>query len=261
VDTLHETLGKLSGLEPDYISVTYGAGGSNSERMLEIASAVEHRFGQSALSHFTCVGADPESVDRQLESIKNAGIENILALRGDIPAGMKPEEAFVHFKHASDLVEYIHKKGDFCIGVAAYPEIHYESEDRRSDVDFLKKKVDAGADFIVTQMFFDNDAFFEFRDIAYEAGIRVPLVTGIMPVLDANQILRMTKMSGCSIPARLSRLFARYACDPESLREKGLDYACGQVHELVREGVDGIHLYSMNRWEATTHIVERCALR
>jgi methylenetetrahydrofolate reductase (NADPH) len=122
-------------------------------------------------------------------------------------------------------------------------------------------KVDAGADFIVTQMFFDNDAFFEFRDIAYEAGIRVPLVTGIMPVLDANQILRMTRMSGCSIPARLSRLFARYADDPESLREKGLDYACDQVHELVREGVDGIHLYSMNKWEATTHIVRTCGLR
>lgn len=261
VDTLYKTLDKLSGLKPEYISVTYGAGGSNSERMLEIAGAVQHRFGQCALSHFTCVGASHESVDAQLKAIKSAGIENILALRGDIPAGMEPESAFVHFRHASDLVEFIAKKDDFCIGVAAYPEIHYESQDRTSDIAFLKKKVDAGADFIVTQMFFDNRAFFEFREMAYKAGVRVPLVSGIMPVLDSAQILNMTKMSGCSIPACLSRLFARYARDTEGLREAGLDYACDQINELVAEGADGIHLYSMNKWEATEHIVRACGLR
>ncbi|MFZ5974399.1 MAG: methylenetetrahydrofolate reductase [NAD(P)H] [Bacillota bacterium] len=261
VDTVYETLAKLSGLSPDYISVTYGAGGSNSSRMIEIASAVQNTFKQCALAHFTCVGASPVSVDVQLEAIKNAGIENILALRGDIPAGMERRDAFVHFRHASDLVEYIARKDGFCIGVAVYPEIHYESENRRSDITFLKKKVDAGADFMVTQMFFDNRAFFEFREIIAKAGIRLPLVTGIMPVLDASQILRMTRMSGCSIPAGLSRLFARYANDPEGLREVGLDYACEQVSELVKEGVDGIHLYSMNKWEATTHIVQACGLR
>ena len=261
VDTLYETLDKLSGLGPDYISVTYGAGGSNSDRMIEIAGAVENRFKQAALAHFTCVGASRESVDIQLEAIRNAGVENILALRGDIPAGMRKEDAFVHFSHASDLVEYIAKKGGFCIGVAAYPEIHFESECRDTDLDFLKKKVDAGADFIVTQMFFDNGAFFHFRDAAYQAGVRVPVVTGIMPVLDASQILRMTRMSGCSIPAKLSRLFARHPNDPDSLRSVGLDYACAQVRELVKKGVDGIHLYSMNKWEATTHIVRECGLR
>jgi len=261
VDTLYETLDRLSGLHPDYISVTYGAGGSNKDRMIEIAGAVENRFKQVALAHFTCVGASFESVDAQLEAIKNAGVENILALRGDIPAGMCREDAFVHFRHANDLVEYIAKKGGFCIGVAAYPEIHFESESRDTDLSFLKKKVDAGADFLVTQMFFDNGAFFRFRDIAHEAGVRVPIVTGIMPVLDASQILRMTRMSGCSIPARLSRLFARYPNDPDGLRAVGLDYACAQVRELIEKGVDGIHLYSMNKWEATTHIVRECGLR
>ena len=261
VDTLYETLERLSGLAPDYISVTYGAGGSNSARMIEIAGAVENRFKQCALAHFTCVGATRDSVNAQLEAIKNAGIENILALRGDIPAGMPREEAFVHFRHASDLVEHIAKKGGFCIGAAAYPEVHFESDSRERDIAFLKKKVDAGADFLVTQMFFDNDAFFGFRDAAYGAGVRVPVVTGIMPVLDPAQILRMTRMSGCSVPARLSRLFARHANDPEGLRAVGLDYACAQVGELVEKGVDGIHLYSMNRWEATTHIVRACGLR
>jgi methylenetetrahydrofolate reductase (NADPH) len=261
VDALYETLKQLSGLSPDYISVTYGAGGSNSERMLEIARTVQDRFGQRVLAHFTCVGARPDSVADQLNAMREAGLENVLALRGDIPQGMDREQAFVHFRHASDLVAFIRAQGGFGIGVAAYPEIHFESVGREDDIAHLKKKVDAGADFIVTQMFFDNRAFLEFRDIARGAGIDVPIVTGIMPVLDASQILRMTRMSGCSIPARLSRLFARYAADPDGLREVGLEYACAQIEELVREGVDGVHLYSMNKWEAAMKIVRACGLR
>lgn len=261
VDRVYSTLEKLNTLSPDYISVTYGAGGSNSDRMMEIATTVQGKMNQTALAHFTCVGASRESVESKLIDMQEAGIKNILALRGDIPVGMDASDAFTSYRYASDLVKHIKSTADMSIGVAAYPEIHYASDDRKSDIDNLKIKVDSGADFIVTQMFFDNDVFFEFRDIAKKAGITVPMVTGIMPVLDATQILRMTKMSGCSIPSKLSRMFARYERDNESMREAGLDYCIEQINQLIDNDVDGVHIYSMNKWEATTKIVNACGLR
>lgn len=261
VDMIHQTLVQLSHLKPDYMSVTYGAGGSRAGQTLEIARDIPSLCGCPALGHLTCVGADVASIRQSLAQFQQAGVQAILALRGDVPAGMDPQTAFRHMPYASELVKEIAAFGGFSIAAACYPESHYQSDSQRDDLLYLKRKVDCGVDWLVSQLFFDNDAFFSFVDRARRIGIRVPITAGIMPVLNAKQILRMTTLCGASIPASLSRIIARYGEDPVSFAEAGMDFCCAQIADLLKGGVDGIHLYSMNRAKSATAILQRTGLR
>ncbi|MHB1314881.1 MAG: methylenetetrahydrofolate reductase [Christensenellales bacterium] len=257
VDTLFETLEHLKTLSPGFISVTYGAGGSNQGRTIEIASAIKNRYRLEPLAHLTCVGASPEKIDEYMSFLSANHIENILALRGDVPLAFDGNP-LAHYTCAADLIRHIKGDGRFCIGAAVHPETHYESLGSDKDLAYIKKKIDAGADFLITQMFFDNNAFFGFLESLRKADIHVPVSAGLMPVLDSSQILRMTSLCGCSIPASLSRLIARYGHSNESFTQAGIDYACGQFASLYKAGVDGIHLYTMNKWQQIETILHRC---
>jgi methylenetetrahydrofolate reductase (NADPH) len=257
IDVIYDTLAELSSLKPSFISVTYGAGGSMSNRTIEIASVIKSRYGIEPLAHLTCVGARRSDIDRQLDEMQAAGIENVLALRGDIPAGMDPANAFIDYQHGSDLVCHIALRKSFCIGVAAYPEVHFQSKSRAEDLKWLRHKVECGASFITTQLFFENEHYYRFVDNLRALDINIPVLAGIMPVLASQQILRMGSLSGCTIPAGITRLMARYK-DPQDFEKAGLEYCCRQVEELVRNRVDGIHLYSMNKAAQTKQIVRSC---
>lgn len=260
VDTLFETIDHLKTLAPAFISVTYGAGGSNQSRMIEIASAIKNKYGLETLAHLTCVGASPDKINEYMSYLTANNIENILALRGDVPLKFDGDP-LAHYRNAADLIRHLKRDGRFCIGAAVHPETHYESLGLDSDLDYIRKKVDAGADFLITQMFFDNNVFFSFVDSLRKAGITVPVSAGLMPVLDSSQILRMTSLCGCSIPAALSRLIAKYAHRNESFTPAGIDYACAQFSALHDAGVDGIHLYTMNKWQQIETLLGRCLLQ
>jgi methylenetetrahydrofolate reductase (NADPH) len=257
VDVIYNTLSQLSALKPSFISVTYGAGGSMSNRTIEIASVIKSRYGIEPLAHLTCVGAKRDGIERQLDEMRAAGIENVLALRGDIPEGMKTCDAFTDYKHGSDLVSHIAQRGGFCIGVAAYPEMHFQSKDRASDLKWLRHKVECGASFMTTQLFFENEHYYRLVDNLRALDINVPVLAGIMPVLASQQILRMGSLSGCTIPAEITRLMARYK-NPEDFEKAGLEYCCKQIEDLLRNKVDGIHLYSMNKAAQSKQIVQSC---
>lgn len=259
IDTIYNTLDNLKNLNPDYISVTYGAGGSNSKRTVEIASKIINDYSIETLAHLTCVCSFKADIDKILKEMKKNNIHNVLALRGDVPKGCSTKDAFINYKHASDLISQIAKK-DFCIGAAAYPEGHINNLNIEEDIEYLKLKVQKGADFLVTQMFFDNDKFYSFMDKIKQKNINVPITTGIMPVLNVNQIIRMTIMSGASIPSKLSKLFAKYQ-NPEDLEKAGLEYAMNQIKELIDFGVNGIHLYTMNKYKQIEKIVKGINLR
>ena len=244
VDSIYKTLDGLKDIRPDFISVTYGAGGSQvNQSTREIASLIKNQYGIPAMAHLTCVAAGQEDAARLLDELKSDGVENVLALRGDINPNVPPK---TDFKYASELVTYIRTRGDFGISAACYPEGHPESPDLISDIRHLKEKVDAGAEHLVSQLFFDNDDFFRFLEKARIAGINVPIEAGIMPVLSKSSIERMVSGCGASLPAKLARILARYGDHPEALREAGIAYAINQISELIAGGVDGIHLYTMN---------------
>ena len=261
IDVVLRTLEALADLQPDYMSVTYGAGGSKIGLSCELAQSIPVICHCPALAHLTCVGADEARLQQTLEAFARVGVEAVLALRGDVPAGMTYQQAFAHFHYASDLVQYIKAHTNLCVGAACYPESHFESPTPGTDLDNLKYKVDCGVDFLVSQLFFDNDAFFSFLDRARRAGIQVPITAGVMPVLNAPQILRMTTLCGSSIPASLSRIYARYGENKEDFQKAGMDFCCQQILDLKRGGVDGIHLYTMNRAKSTRAILMRTALR
>ncbi len=260
-DVVLHTLDALKDLQPDYISVTYGAGGSKVGLACELAQSIPAICHCPALAHLTCVGADEAQLAQTLDAFETAGVQAVLALRGDVPAGMSHQQAFAHFRYASDLVQYVKAHTNFCVGAACYPESHFESPTPKTDLENLKYKVDCGVDFLVSQLFFDNDAFFSFVDRARRAGITVPITAGVMPVLNAPQILRMTTLCGSSIPASLSRIYARYGENKEDFQKAGMDFCCQQILDLKRGGVDGIHLYTMNRAKSTRAILTRTALR
>ena len=244
VDTIYNTLDELKGITPDFISVTYGAGGSeNSQTTLKIASAIKHKYGIESVAHIPCLNLTREDVLLILEQLKEQKIENILALRGDRNPDYPPKTEFLH---ADELVAFIRRRGDFGVSAACYPEGHPESPDAVSDLRYLKQKVDAGAQHLVSQLFFDNEDFLRFLERARIAGITVPIEAGIMPVLNQKSIERMVSLCGASIPRKLSRILARYGDHPEALREAGIAYAIDQISDLVAAGVDGIHLYTMN---------------
>ena len=246
VETIYSTLKDLKELNPDFISVTYGAGGSgtNGVSTADLCSLIKNEYGIETIAHLSCLYNTKESVDKILEELKANDVKNILALRGDVNPDIEIEN---DFKYASDLVEYIMSKDmGFDITGACYPEVHQEAEDLHSDVLNLKKKVDAGASHLISQLFFDNDSFYEFMDEVRGAGINVPVEAGIMPVTNKSQIERMVSMCGASIPAKLSKLLQRFGDDKYAMRDAGISYAIDQIMDLVANGVDGVHIYTMN---------------
>ena len=248
LDELYQAIGELVELNPDFISVTYGAGGGTREKTVEIASTIRREFARETLAHLTCVQATRDDIGEQLEQLQDEGIENILALRGDPP---KDREQFVKteggFGYANELVAFIREQGDFSVGVAGYPEVHPEAPDMEHDLINLKKKVDAGADFIITQMFFDNDDFYRFRDHAIAAGIRVPIIPGIFPIFNYKQISRVAALCGAKIPPRLQDKLSKVSKQNEEVEKYGTEHALLQSENLLGNDVSGLHFYSMNR--------------
>lgn len=243
VDVIYKTLEELGDIHPDFISVTFGAGGSgNSRYALDIASKIREN-GIIPMLHLPCINFTKEEIDSALDEAKSRGIENILALRGDINPDITPVK---QFSHASDLIPYIKTRGDFDVAGACYPEGHPDSETLEEDIENLRKKVDSGADHLITQLFFDNEYFYNFRDKAVKAGINVPIEAGIMPVVNKNQIERMVTTCGASLPHKFVKIMQKYGQNPEAMRDAGIAYAINQIVDLAASDVDGIHLYSMN---------------
>lgn len=245
ISTIYETLDGLKDLNPDFISVTYGAGGgSNCSKTLEIASAVKHKYGVESVAHLPCINLTRENVVEILDGFKANGIENILALRGDISPDITPRG---EFRHANELIEFIRRHGDFDIIAACYPEGHRESANIVEDIRNTKRKVDAGASHLITQLFLDNEHFYAFRERAELAGINVPIEAGIMPVTNRTQIERMVKMCGAKLPKKFVRMLDKFGDNPAAMRDAGIAYAVDQIVDLITQGVDGIHLYTMNK--------------
>lgn len=244
IETVYKTLDELTDLTPDFISVTYGAGGSNpgcSTR--EIASIIKDKYHTESIAHLTCVNSTKTDIDRVIDEFKAYGIENVLALRGDINPDIEPKKEFLH---ACDLIAYMRERSDLGFSGACYPEGHPEAGSLDEDIANLKLKVDAGASHLMSQLFFDNDMFYRFLEKARAAGINVPVEAGIMPCINAKQIQRMITMCGASLPHKFTRLIARYGDNPEAMRDAGIAYAVDQIIDLAANGVDGIHLYTMN---------------
>lgn len=241
-ETVKNATETIAALDPDFMSVTYGAGGSNSKATIEVARDLSS-MGVPMVAHLTCVGASRESLSMQLSQMKSAGVDNIMALRGDLPEGTELGE----FRYASDLVKFIRENGDFCIGGACYPEVHPESENQTQDLFHLKHKVDTGCDYLVTQMFFDNSIFYNFLYKAREVGITVPILPGIMPITRASQITKAASLSGTNVPARLRQIIDRFGDSPEAMLQAGVAYATEQIVDLLANGVNHIHVYSMNK--------------
>jgi methylenetetrahydrofolate reductase (NADPH) len=243
-ETVKTATEKIAALMPSFMSVTYGAGGGTSAYTVSIASGILKNTGVTPLAHLTCVKATKESVDEKLEQFRQNGIENILALRGDLPSD---GEGLVDFEHASQLAEYIRQKGDFCIGGACYPEGHPESASQKEDIANLRIKQDAGCSFLTTQMFFDNNIFYNFLFKVREAGITIPIIPGIMPVTNGSSILRTCKLSGTYLPGRFRQIVDHYGSNPNAMKQAGIAYATEQIIDLFANGIHAVHVYSMNK--------------
>jgi len=255
---LDKTVPNLARLKPDYCSVTYGAGGSTRAKTLQIVDRIQREHGLVALAHLTCVGSTRSEIREVAEQAKSLGIRNILALRGDPPAGettwAKPEGGF---EFAHELVSFLRELGGFCVGVAGFPEGHVACpEGKHVDWDRLKAKIDCGADFVVTQLFFDNRHYFEFRDYLQRAGVRVPLVPGIIPILSGHQIKKFTALCGAELPTPILRRLDDLGDDDAAVAEFGIEHASRQCAELLAAGAPGIHFYTLNRARSTTRILQ-----
>ena len=246
---------EIAKLRPSFMSVTYGAGGGTSKYTLEIAKNIREEFGVPSLAHLTCVSSTKETVAERIEDFKAAGIENVMALRGDIPAAMTGEDRSKWcYRHAVDLIHELKEKGDFCIGGACYPEVHPESLNQKEDIRYLKEKVDAGCSFLTTQMFFDNNLLYNFLYKIREAGIEVPVIAGIMPITNANQVERAIKLSGSFIPQRFKTIVDKFGKDPLAMKQAGIAYATDQIIDLYANGIKNVHVYSMNKPEVAAKI-------
>lgn len=244
VDVIYKTLEELGDLSPDFISVTFSAGGSgNGSLSCEIASKIKDEYNITPMIHLPCINYTEDEILAVLNDLDKRGIENILALRGDINPDIEPKK---HFRYASDLISFIKKHGDYDIAGACYPEGHIETENIVDDIKNLKHKVDMGADHLISQLFFDNNLFYSFLEKTAIAGINVPIEAGIMPVVNKNQIERMVGMCGASLPPKFVKIMQKFEHNPEALRDAGIAYAIDQIVDLVSSGVDGIHLYTMN---------------
>ena len=252
-DTAFENVSRatqeIAKLNPSYMSITYGAGGGTSKYTLDIAENIMKYFGVPTLAHLTCVSSSRETVRERIEEMNARGINNVLALRGDIPADMENDDRSEwSYRYAVDLIREIKDSGyDFCIGGACYPEIHPESSNQKEDIKHLKEKVDAGCEFLTTQMFFDNNLLYNFLYKIREAGITVPIIAGIMPITNANQVDRAIKLSGSFMPQRFKSLVDKFGSDPLAMKQAGIAYATDQIIDLYANGLTNIHVYSMNK--------------
>lgn len=245
----------VAALHPDYMSVTYGAGGSSRGNTLHIAEEIQKAENVTTIAHLTCVGAGKEEIRTALSEMKEAGIENILALRGDRPKDFDGDP-FKDYHYASELVATIKEYGDFCVGGACYPEGHPDSVNKKEDIKNLKKKVDAGCEFLTTQMFFDNNIFYSFLYKAREAGILVPVIPGIMPITRANQVENAVRLSGCNVPERFRSIVDCFGENPAAMQQAGIAYATDQIIDLIANGIRHIHVYSMNKPEVAKGILD-----
>lgn len=243
----------IAGLKPSYMSVTYGAGGTTDAYTATVAGKLS-ALGVPSLAHLTCIGTSKEKVDSVLRDLEMRGIENILALRGDLPQGAIAEVQ--DYKHASDLIRYVKENSDFCVGGACYPEGHPESESIDSDIEALKIKMESGCDFLTTQMFFDNNIFYNFMYGLLRRGITIPVVPGIMPITSAKQIKKTLSLSGGVLPLKFAKILDRYADSPEAMMDAGIAYATSQIIDLYANGVNAVHVYSMNKPEVARRIKE-----
>lgn len=255
-DSVKSATEEIAKLKPSFMSVTYGAGGGTSQYTLDIAKNIKEMYGVPTLAHLTCVSSTKETVRQMIEKIQEAGIQNIMALRGDIPAELEgADRTNWHYHNAIDLVHELKASGaDFCIGGACYPEIHPESSNQKEDIKYLKEKVDAGCDFLTTQMFFDNNLLYNFLYKIREAGITVPVIPGIMPITNANQIERALKLSGSYVPQRFKTLVDKFGSDPDAMMQAGIAYATDQIIDLYANGITNVHVYSMNKPEVAQKI-------
>ncbi len=244
----------VAALHPDYMSVTYGAGGSSRGNTLHIAEEIQKAENVTTIAHLTCVGAGKEDIKAALSEMKAAGIENILALRGDRPKDFDGDP-FKDYHYASELVATIKEYGDFCVGGACYPEGHPDSANKKEDIKNLKRKVDAGCEFLTTQMFFDNNIFYNFLYKAREAGILVPVIPGIMPITRANQVENAVRLSGCNVPERFRSIVDCFGENPAAMQQAGIAYATDQIIDLIANGIKHIHVYSMNKPEVAKGIL------
>lgn len=256
INTIYRTVDGLADLKPDFISVTYGAGGTGSNTTVDIATRIKEDYGIDPLPHLTCITSSHEVVRKSLDMLLTNGIENVLALRGDYPPGYVPTEDR-SYRYAIDLIREIKADKDYCIGAAAYPEGHIECASEGQDIGYLKEKVEAGADFLISQLFFSNDIFYRYREALVEKGITANLSAGIMPILSKKQIEKMIFMCGATLPSRVIRFLVKHENNPEALRKAGIAYAAEQVADLIENGVDGIHLYTMNQPEIAKEILSR----
>jgi len=258
---LFQTIEELRPLAPSYVSVTYGAGGSTRSKTLELTERIQRELSIRSMAHLTCVGHTRDELGAILDDLWNAGVRNVLALRGDPPAGQAQFQATEGgFANADALVAFAAGRHDFCIGVAGYPEGHPQCLNLTRDLEHLKRKVDNGGAFVVTQLFLDNDAFYRFRDAARAMGIKVPIVAGIMPVLNVAQIKRFVGMCGAKIPQPVLLRLEAVEADAEAVHSAGVDHATQQCRDLIANGVDGLHFYTLNKSKATVEIVRKLAL-
>ena len=248
-DSVKHATEEIARLRPAFMSVTYGAGGGTSAYTLEIARNIKYRYNVPTLAHLTCVSSTRETVRQRIEDMKDAGIVNVMALRGDIPAGMENDDrSHWDYQHAVQLVRELKESGaDFCIGGACYPEIHPESENQAEDIRYLREKVDAGCEFLTTQMFFDNNLLYNFLYKIREAGITVPIIPGIMPITNGKQVERAVKLSGSFMPQRFKSLVDKFGSSPDAMKQAGIAYATDQIIDLFANGIKNVHVYSMNK--------------
>lgn len=248
---------EIAKLSPSFMSVTYGAGGGTSKYTLDIAKNIKEQYGVPTVAHLTCVSSTRETVREKIQEMKNFGIENVMALRGDLtPELMEKEKSNWVFRHAIDLIHEIKESGaDFCIGGACYPEVHPESKNQTEDIKYLKEKVEAGCSFLTTQMFFDNNLLYNFLYKIREAGITVPVIPGIMPITNANQIERAIKLSGSFMPQRFKNLLDKFGHSPDAMKQAGIVYATDQIIDLFANGIKNVHVYSMNKPDVAEKIL------
>lgn len=251
-ETVRDAALSIAGLKPDFMSVTYGAGGTTAGLTVELTGEIQYKRSVPVIPHLTCVSSTAAHVDAMLERYKELGIENVLALRGDLPQN---GTVVRDFAHAEDLVRYIRSKSTLCIGGACYPEGHIESKNKKEDLAYLKRKVDAGCDFLTTQMFFDNNIFYNFLYRAREAGITVPVIAGIMPITNARQLSRSVALSGTNVPERFRAIVDRFADRPDAMKQAGIIYASQQIIDLIANDIRHIHVYSMNKPDVAAGIL------
>ena len=256
-ESVKETTEKIAESKPAFMSVTYGAGGGTSRFTLDIAKTIEEKHGVPTMAHLTCVSSSKDMIHSKIEEIHSLGLQNIMALRGDLtPELENTDRSTWDYRHAVELIREIKESGyDFCIGGACYPEVHPESANQHEDIKYLKEKVDAGADFLVSQMVFDNNLFYNFLYKIREAGITVPVVPGIMPITTAKQLSRSVQLSGTSVPERFKAIVDRFGDDPVAMRQAGIIYATEQIIDLIANGITHIHVYSMNKPDVASDIL------